>query len=103
MTRRASKVDANQQQIVSALEAARCTVQSLAPIGRGCPDLLVAGPRKAYFNGKTDVAMFLLEIKNPDGKDEVNAAQTRWHIEWNAPVYVVRNAEAALRVVGVTA
>jgi hypothetical protein len=99
MTRRASKVDANQTQVVSALEAAGCTVQSLAPIGKGCPDLLVAGPRKARFNGKADVAMYLLEVKNPDGKDEVNAAQTRWHIGWNAPVYVVRTAEEALKVI----
>ena len=98
--RRAAKVDANSAQIVSALEAAGATVQSLAPIGRGCPDLLVAGPSKAYFNGKADVHMFLLEIKNPDGKDEVNAAQTRWHIEWNAPVYVVRTPDEALRVIG---
>ena len=100
MSRRASKVDANQAQIVSALEAAGATVQSLAPIGKGCPDLLVAAPRKEYFNGKADVGMFLLEIKNKDGKDEVNAAQQKWHIEWNAPVYVVYGPEEALRVIG---
>jgi len=101
--RRAAKVDANSAQIVSALEAVGATVQSLAPIGRGCPDLLVAGPRKAYFNGKDDVQMFLLEVKNPDGKDEVNTAQTKWHFEWNAPVYVVRTPDEALRAIGVIA
>jgi hypothetical protein len=99
MARRASKTDGNHGDIVAALEAAGCTVQSLAPIGRGCPDVLVAGPRKAFFNGKVDVPMYLLEIKNPDGKDEVNEAQTKWHIEWNAPVYVVRTAEEALKVI----
>jgi hypothetical protein len=101
--RRAAKVDANQDAIVTALEAAGASVQSLAPIGRGCPDLLVAGPRKAYFNGKADVAMFLMEIKNPKGKDEVNDKQTKWHIAWNAPVYVVRSPDEALRVIGAIA
>lgn len=103
MTRRASKVDANQDAVVIALRAAGATVQSLAPIGKGCPDLLVAGARKAYFNGKADVSMFLMEIKNKDGKDELNAAQLKWHIEWNAPVHVVYGPDDALRVIGVIA
>lgn len=97
---RAAKVDANQDAIVTALRAAGATVQSLAPIGKGCPDLLVAGPRKRYFNGKSDVAMFLLEIKNKKGKDDFNEAQQKWHINWNAPVHVVYGADDALRVIG---
>lgn len=87
--RRAAKVDANHDQIVSALEAAGCSVQSLAPIGKGCPDALAA---KAG-------AMWLFEFKNPKGKDEVNEAQRKWHIEWNAPVYVVRTPDEALAVI----
>jgi hypothetical protein len=90
MTRRASKVDANHDQITTALEAAGCTVQSLAPIGRGCPDALAS----------KGGAMWLFEYKNPEGKDKVNEAQQKWHIAWQAPVYVVRSANEALRVIG---
>jgi hypothetical protein len=89
--RRAAKVDANQDQIVSALRAAGASVQSLAPIGRGCPDLLVAFRR----------AMFLLEVK--DGKGKTNEIQKRWHIEWSADVHVVRSPDEALRVIGAMA
>jgi hypothetical protein len=83
-------VDANQDQIVTALRAAGATVQSLARIGQGCPDVLCA------LGGQ----MFLLEIKNPGGKDEVNDKQQKWHIAWRAPVHVVRSADEALRAVG---
>lgn len=86
--RRAAKVDMTQEQIVSALRAAGVSVQSLAPIGRGCPDLLCA----------KDGEMWLFEVKT--GKAEPNELQKRWHIDWRAPVYVVREADEALRVIG---
>jgi hypothetical protein len=44
--------------------------------------------------------MWLMEIKNPQGKDEVNEAQMKWHAAWKAPVYVVRTADEALRTIG---
>jgi len=91
--RRAAKVDANQEQIVSALRAAGASVQSLAKIGQGCPDILVAFRRRNH----------LMEIKNPEGKDAVNGAQAKWHISWCAPVHVVRSADEALRVIGALA
>jgi hypothetical protein len=87
---RAAKVDANQEQVVSALRAAGASVQSLAKLGQGCPDVL------AGFRG----ANHLLEIKNPRGKDKVNETQRKWHIEWCAPVHVVRSPEEALRAIG---
>jgi Holliday junction resolvase len=89
--RRAAKVDASQEQIVSALRASGATVQSLAPIGQGCPDLLVAFRR----------AMYLFEVKT--GKAEPNDLQKRWHIAWNADVHVVRSPDEALRVIGAIA
>lgn len=39
--RRAAKVDDNQGEIVAALQRAGCSVQSLAGVGRGFPDLAV--------------------------------------------------------------
>jgi hypothetical protein len=87
--RRAARVDANQDQIVAALRAAGASVQSLAQIGQGCPDILVA------LRG----AMWLMELKT--GKAEPNDKQAKWHIEWCAPVHVVRTPDEALRAVGV--
>lgn len=88
--RRAARVDANQDQIVSALRAAGATVQSLSQIGHGCPDVL------ASFRGQNH----LFEIKNPKGKDKVNDEQKKWHIAWCAPVHVVRSPEEALQAIG---
>lgn len=95
MGRRDAKVDANQADIVRALTAAGATVLSLAPIGKGCPDLLVAYG--------APVAMFLLEVKNKAGKNKVNEAQKNWHADWLAPVHVVLNPEQALRAIGAIA
>lgn len=89
--RRAAKVDSNHAEIVEALRKIGASVQSLAPVGNGCPDVLVA------LRG----AMFLLEIKH--GKGKPNEDQRRWHIEWRAPVHVVYGVEDALRAVGVLA
>jgi hypothetical protein len=86
--RLAAKVDANHTQVVSALRAAGASVQSLAPIGKGCPDILAARAG----------LMWLMEIKRDKGK--TNELQKRWHIQWNAPVYVVHGPEDALRVIG---
>lgn len=86
--RRAAKVDANQDAIVSALRAAGASVQSLAQVGKGCPDLL------AGFRGTN----FVLEVKRE--KKNPNDDQARWHSEWRAPVYVVRSPDEALRVIG---
>lgn len=89
--RRAAKVDANQDAIVSALRAAGASVQSLASIGKGCPDLLVARAG----------GMWLMELKQ--GRGKVNELQSKWHIEWCAPVFVVREPDEALRVIGALA
>lgn len=87
--RRAARVDANHPDIVAALKAAGASVQSLAQIGDGCPDIL------AGFRGKN----FLFEVKSDNG--EINELQRRWHIEWRAPVFVVYTADEALRALGV--
>jgi Holliday junction resolvase len=89
--RRAAKVDAVQDQIVSALRAAGCAVLSLAPIGRGCPDILVSRGGD----------MWLMELKT--GCKKPNAMQAKWHAEWKATVYVVSDPEWALQIVGATA
>ena len=91
--RRAAKVDANHDQIVSALRAAGALVQSLAAIGKGCPDLLCA------FRG----ALFLLEVKDGSkspSRQKLTADQEKWHQSWGTLVDVVANPDQALRAIG---
>ena len=91
--RRAAKVDANQEQIVSALRAAGATVQSLAAIGKGVPDLLVA-----FRDG-----MYLLEVKDGakvPSKRVLTGDQVTWHAAWGCRVHVVHTPEQALAAIG---
>ena len=92
---RAARIDANHEQVVLALRAAGATVQSLAAVGQGVPDLLVG------FQGKT----LLMEIK--DGRKtpserRLTQAQLKWHGGWRGgPLAVVDSPDAALRMLGV--
>lgn len=92
--RRAARVDENQQSIVKALMKVGCSVQSLAAIGAGVPDLLVGFRRSTY----------LLEIKDGSkspSKRKLTEPQKRWHLGWNGrPVDVVTDVDDALRVIG---
>lgn len=84
------RVDVNQDAIVTALRKAGCSVLSLARIGGGAPDLLVARANKLY----------LLEIKTDGGT--LSQSQLDWINGWNASVSTVRSIEGALAVVGLT-
>ena len=92
---RAARIDANHEQIVSALRSAGASVQSLASVGKGVPDLLVG------FQGKT----LLMEVK--DGRKtpserRLTEDQVRWHGAWNGgPLAIVDGVDAALRMLGV--
>jgi Holliday junction resolvase len=68
--RRAAKIDANQTDLVEAFRRLGCSVLSLAAVGKGVPDLLVA----------TRGITWLVEVKMPKGKetpDQVDFA-TNW-------------------------
>jgi hypothetical protein len=94
--RRAAHIDANQPAIVQALQATGATVQSLAAIGLGCPDLLVG------FQGVT----LLMEVKNlnrpRNGQDyggKVKDAQAAWRKWWRGiPVATVTSPFEAVSV-----
>ena len=81
-----AKTDANQPDIIAALETIGATVQPLRD-GEGTPDLLVG------FRGNN----FLLEVKTDDGT--LNRKQEKWHRTWRGRVAVVRSPEEACRVV----
>jgi Holliday junction resolvase len=92
--RRASKIDSNQIQVVSALRSAGATVQSLAAVGKGVPDLLVG------HQGQT----FLIEVK--DGQKAPSARQltedqVKWHKEWKGGLLAIAEGpEQALKIIG---
>ena len=89
-----SRVDENQPEIVKALRQAGATVQSLAAVGKGCPDLLVA------YRGQN----YLVEVKDgnkPPSARQLTPDQQKWHNGWMSPVYVVDSVEHALAVIGV--
>lgn len=92
--RKYARTDANQEQIVSALRAAGASVQSLAAVGGGVPDLLVG------FRGET----YLLEVKDgnqPPSKRQLTKDQIEWHGTWTGGhLIVVDSPEGALKAVG---
>ncbi|NBT69102.1 MAG: hypothetical protein EBT78_15220 [Betaproteobacteria bacterium] len=90
---RAKKVDLNQMEIVATLRKIGATVQSLASVGNGCPDLLVG------FNGIN----YLMEIKDGDkmpSAQKLTPDQVKWHIEWRGEVHIVRSIYDAFEVLG---
>ena len=92
--RYAAKIDSNQNEVVNALRKAGASVQSLAALGKGVPDLLVA------IRGVN----LLMEIKDgnkPKSAQKLTEDQLKWHGAWQGPVCIVDGPEAALRMIGV--
>jgi len=91
---RAKKVDLNQMEIVATLRKIGATVQSLASVGNGCPDLLVG------FRGIN----YLMEVKDGDkvlSAQKLTPDQVKWHIEWRGEVHIVRSIYDAFEVLGI--
>ena len=80
------KVDLNQHEIVRMLrQYPGVTVQSLASVGGGVPDLILG------FRGST----LLIEVKGRKGT--LTDAQQTWHDNWEgAPVAVIRSVDEAI-------
>jgi hypothetical protein len=93
--RTAARLDANQPEVVKALEAFGCTVLSLAQLGHGVPDLLWGK------NGR----MGLIEVKDgtrPACDRRLNPKQLEWHAWWRGgPVATVTDIDGAIRAVKV--
>jgi hypothetical protein len=94
VSRHARRIDDNQAEIVEALRRVGASVQSIAKVGAGCPDLLVGYRRRT----------FLLEVK--DGKKPLSARkltplETKWQRMWTGwPVEIVNSVEEALFAIG---
>jgi len=94
--RKHGRIDENQPEIVDNLRKAGATVQILAGVGKGCPDLLVG------FRGQN----FALEIKDgnkPPSARKLTPDEKRWHDKWRGQVVVVESTDDALRAIGAIA
>ena len=69
--RRAAKRDANEPDVIQALELSGCQVWPISSAGG--PDLLVLTPQGAWLP---------LEIKNPAGRNRATARQTAARAPW---------------------
>lgn len=84
------KKDANQNEIVAALEKAGCDVIDASSIGGGFPDLLVGRANKNY----------LIEIKNPKARGKLNKLQKKFFDSWRGQADIAYTIEDALKIVG---
>lgn len=86
------RVDHNHKSIVEGLRAVGASVQSIASVGRGCPDLLVG------FRGFN----LVLEVKDGDkspSRRKLTPAEEDWRLRWRGQVATVENLDQALKIV----
>lgn len=69
------KVDSNQAEIVKALRKAGCSVQSLANLGGGVPDLLIG------FRGRNILAE-VKDARKPPSARKLTPAEKKWIEAW---------------------
>lgn len=91
--KRAARVDANQVDLVSALRALGCSVQSLAGMGDGVPDLLVG-------YGARNVLLEVKDGEKVESRRRLTKDEADWIGGWRGQVAVVKSLEEALAVLG---
>lgn len=97
--RRACATDRNQPEIVEALRDAGCTVQILAAVGKGCPDLLVGFDSHHPIYGSLNLLMEIKDGLARKSDRKLTPDQIRWHHDWvGHKAYVVESKEQALDV-----
>lgn len=90
--RRAAKIDANQNEIVDGLRKLGCSVEILAAVGKGVPDLLV---------GRNNIN-YLIEVKDggkPPSARKLTDDQVEWHEAWRGQKTVCKSLDEAIDVV----
>lgn len=91
--RRAARTDQNHSEVVSAFRKMGCSVVSLAAIGSGCPDLLVAHRKGSGW------ANTLVEVKDgskpPSGRS-LTPDQVTFHAAWKGPIAIVQSIDDVL-------
>lgn len=82
------RIDANQPEIIDALEGIGATVVSLTRVKSGCPDICVG------YHGVN----YLFEIKVEKGR--MTDAENKFHEQWRGQVLVIRSVDDALAAMG---
>lgn len=93
--RRAAKTDANQADIVAGLRTIGASVQILAAVGKGCPDLAIG------YRGVN----YLVEIKDGSkapSETKLTPDQLRWHGDWRGQSGIAYTLDDALVLIGAT-
>ena len=90
--RKRGKLDGNHTAVVAELRELGFSVQSLASIGDGCPDLLVGSAARNY----------LFELKNPEqapSKRRLTDDEYAWIAKWEGQARVVETTEQIVTVI----
>jgi hypothetical protein len=89
------RIDANHNEIVDGLRRVGAEVQSLASVGHGCVDALVA------FRGSWYVGEIKDGAKSPSRR-KLTPDEVKWHERFNshAPVHIWTSLEDALKTIG---
>lgn len=90
--RRAARTDRNHTAIVDAFRKLGCSVLSLAALGKGVPDLLVAGGN----------LMILAEVKDgtkPPSRRRLTDDQIAFRKAWKGTIYVVHDLDQVAEIV----
>ena len=90
--RKRGKLDGNHNAVVAELRELGFSVQSLASIGDGCPDLLVGRHARN----------FLFELKNPEqvpSKRMLTPDERKWFANWKGQVRKVETTEEIVEVI----
>lgn len=92
-----SQLGNSSDDVVTALRSVGAGIQSLAGVGDGCPNLLVA------YHGLWHV-LRVKDGSNPPIHRKLTPAEQMWLMRFDelAPVYVVNSADEALEVIGAT-
>lgn len=89
--RTAARIDDNQLKIVQTFRSLGFSVISIAAVGCGCPDLIVAR------NG----IIRLIEIKDgskPPSERRLTPDQEKFHAEWKATIPIVTSVEDVIKL-----
>lgn len=87
------RVDHNHSEIVKGLRDVGAFVQSIAAVGRGCPDLLVSFRNQWYVAEVKDGAKY-------PSQRSLTEAEKCWHSQATAPVHVWESVDDALKAIG---
>jgi Holliday junction resolvase len=89
--RRAARIDENHTAVVEALRSFGCSVQSLAAIGKGCPDIL-CGRR---------LVNILFEIKDGskvESRRQLTEDEEKWAQRWRGQLVTVYSPQEAIEI-----